>query len=278
MATARPADVIGLHFFNPAPVMKLVEVVQRSDHAGDGRGHGARVVRAARQARRWSAPTGPGFIVNALLFPYLNDAVRMLEAPLRDRRRHRRRDEGRLRLPDGPVRAARRGRAGRGAGHPAGAVPGVPRARLRARAAAGAPGHGRVPGPQEPAAASGTTSVQPYRAGEPATKRPRGRASARQSIPVAGATRRSGAGARSSRGQADGEWVVRRITGSASTKPYRCPGCDQRDPARRPRTWWPGRRDVRVASRTGGTGTRPAGRRATGADRADPAQRADRGG
>ncbi len=38
------------------------------------------VCRAARQARRSRAATGPGFIVNALLFPYLNDAVQMLEA------------------------------------------------------------------------------------------------------------------------------------------------------------------------------------------------------
>jgi 3-hydroxybutyryl-CoA dehydrogenase len=51
--TSRPQDVIGMHFFNPAAVMKLVEV---------------------------SCGDRSGFIVNALLFPYLNDAVKMLEA------------------------------------------------------------------------------------------------------------------------------------------------------------------------------------------------------
>jgi 3-hydroxybutyryl-CoA dehydrogenase len=78
-ATARPADVVGLHFFNPAPVMKLVEVVSTIATAGDVvdtaravcRGIGKYPVRCADRA---------GFIVNALLFPYLNDAVQMLEA------------------------------------------------------------------------------------------------------------------------------------------------------------------------------------------------------
>ena len=52
-----------------------------------------------------------GFIVNALLFPYLNNAVRMLENGTASRRRHRHRHEGRLQLPDGPARPARPRRA-----------------------------------------------------------------------------------------------------------------------------------------------------------------------
>ena len=79
MATKRPADVVGLHFFNPAPVMKLVEVVSTvttaqevADTAAAFAGAlGKHPVRCGDRA---------GFIVNALLFPYLNDAVRMLEA------------------------------------------------------------------------------------------------------------------------------------------------------------------------------------------------------
>ena len=60
MATQRPADVVGLHFFNPAPVLALVEVVQHDPHlAGDGRDR-ARRRRRARQDRRACAPTGPG--------------------------------------------------------------------------------------------------------------------------------------------------------------------------------------------------------------------------
>jgi 3-hydroxybutyryl-CoA dehydrogenase len=78
-ATSRPGDVVGMHFFNPAPVMKLIEVVATIATT-------AEVVATARQLAH-SVGKVPvtcgdraGFIVNALLFPYLNDAVRMLEA------------------------------------------------------------------------------------------------------------------------------------------------------------------------------------------------------
>jgi 3-hydroxybutyryl-CoA dehydrogenase len=77
--TKRPHDVVGMHFFNPAPVMKLVEVVHTVATAADVvataqdlcRGIGKHPVTCGDRA---------GFIVNALLFPYLNDAVKMLEA------------------------------------------------------------------------------------------------------------------------------------------------------------------------------------------------------
>ncbi|CAA9215169.1 MAG: 3-hydroxybutyryl-CoA dehydrogenase; 3-hydroxyacyl-CoA dehydrogenase, partial [uncultured Actinomycetospora sp.] len=68
---------------------------------------------------------------------------------LRQRRRHRLGHEERLRAADGAVRAARRRRARRVAGHRALALPGVPRARFRAGAAARAPGDRRPPGPQD---------------------------------------------------------------------------------------------------------------------------------
>ncbi|MGY1838072.1 MULTISPECIES: 3-hydroxyacyl-CoA dehydrogenase family protein [unclassified Modestobacter] len=78
-ASGRPADVVGLHFFNPAPVMKLVEVVSTIATAPDvaATGH-ALCQRLGRTAV--SCADRAGFIVNALLFPYLNDAVKMLEA------------------------------------------------------------------------------------------------------------------------------------------------------------------------------------------------------
>ena len=68
-----------MHFFNPAPIMKLVEVV--STVSTDERGHRDHpgTVREDRQGRV-SCADRAGFIVNALLFPYLNDAVKMLEA------------------------------------------------------------------------------------------------------------------------------------------------------------------------------------------------------
>jgi len=68
-----------MHFFNPAPVMELVEVVSTVSTAADV----AETVRAlCRSLGKHPVSCGDraGFIVNALLFPYLNDAVKMLEA------------------------------------------------------------------------------------------------------------------------------------------------------------------------------------------------------
>jgi 3-hydroxybutyryl-CoA dehydrogenase len=79
MATGRPADVIGLHFFNPAPVMGLVEVVRTIRTSPEALAT-ATAVCAAVGKRAVVCADRAGFVVNALLFPYLNDAVRMLEA------------------------------------------------------------------------------------------------------------------------------------------------------------------------------------------------------
>ena len=69
-----------MHFFNPAPVMKLVEVVSHGLHRRRRRRD--RPGRCAPRSARSPVSCGDraGFIVNALLFPYLNDAVKMLEA------------------------------------------------------------------------------------------------------------------------------------------------------------------------------------------------------
>lgn len=76
--TERPGDVIGMHFFNPAPIMKLVEVVTTVATADDVT---ATVVELTKKVGKHPVLCGDraGFIVNALLFPYLNDAVKMLE-------------------------------------------------------------------------------------------------------------------------------------------------------------------------------------------------------
>jgi 3-hydroxybutyryl-CoA dehydrogenase len=78
-ATSRPRDVVGMHFFNPAPVMKLVEVVSTVSTADDV---ALTVVEVCRRIGKHpvSCSDRAGFIVNALLFPYLNDAVKMVEA------------------------------------------------------------------------------------------------------------------------------------------------------------------------------------------------------
>jgi 3-hydroxybutyryl-CoA dehydrogenase len=78
-ATGRPSDVIGTHWFNPAPVMKLVEVVPTVRTSDDVVATARAVVeRTGKQAV--VCGDRAGFIVNALLFPYLNDAVKMLQS------------------------------------------------------------------------------------------------------------------------------------------------------------------------------------------------------
>jgi len=77
--TKRPQDVIGMHFFNPATIMKLVEVVSTVATDEDVT---ETVLALCDSVGKVAVRCGDraGFIVNALLFPYLNDAVKMLEA------------------------------------------------------------------------------------------------------------------------------------------------------------------------------------------------------
>ncbi|MEU3606631.1 3-hydroxybutyryl-CoA dehydrogenase [Streptomyces sp. NPDC035033] len=77
-ATGRPQDVIGMHFFNPAPAMKLVEIVRTVLTADDVH---ATVREVTAKIRKHGVDCGDraGFIVNALLFPYLNNAVKMVQ-------------------------------------------------------------------------------------------------------------------------------------------------------------------------------------------------------
>lgn len=78
MATGRPQLVCGIHFFNPAPAMALVEVV-RPITADDTTVAAATEFAAACGKDPVEVKDQAGFIVNALLFPYLNNAVRLLE-------------------------------------------------------------------------------------------------------------------------------------------------------------------------------------------------------
>ena len=78
MATKRPDLVCGIHFFNPAPAMALVEVV-RPITASDATVEAAVAFAGACGKDPVEVKDQAGFIVNALLFPYLNNAVRLLE-------------------------------------------------------------------------------------------------------------------------------------------------------------------------------------------------------
>lgn len=78
MVTDRPELVCGIHFFNPAPAMKLVEVI-RPITASDDTIAAALAFATTCGKDAVEVQDRAGFIVNALLFPYLNNAVRMWE-------------------------------------------------------------------------------------------------------------------------------------------------------------------------------------------------------
>ena len=84
MSTKRPDKVLGLHFFNPAPVMQLLEIVKTiatSDETIDtGKAFGESLGKTVVIAR-----DSPGYIVNNLLVPYLLNAIRMLDADVATR-------------------------------------------------------------------------------------------------------------------------------------------------------------------------------------------------
>ncbi|MFD5799234.1 3-hydroxybutyryl-CoA dehydrogenase, partial [Streptomyces diastatochromogenes] len=81
-ATGRPERVIGLHFFNPAPVLPLVEIVDSitTDPQVSDRTEEFIVERLGKTAIK--SPDRAGFVVNALLFPYLLSAIRMVDSGL----------------------------------------------------------------------------------------------------------------------------------------------------------------------------------------------------
>jgi 3-hydroxybutyryl-CoA dehydrogenase len=77
-ATERPQRVVGMHFFNPAPVLPLVEIVRGRESSNE----------AVDAAYAWAEQAGkqpvrcndtPGFVVNRILIPLLNDCVRVLD-------------------------------------------------------------------------------------------------------------------------------------------------------------------------------------------------------
>ena len=108
-ATSRPERVLGLHFFSPANIMRLLEVVRCARTAPDVLATGLAV---ARKLGKLPIVSGvcEGFIGNRIFSAYRREAEFMLEdgaLPQRDRR-----GDGGLRLRDGPVRGVRPRRAG----------------------------------------------------------------------------------------------------------------------------------------------------------------------
>lgn len=78
IVTERPERVVGLHFFNPAPVLQLVEVV-RTELVSDEAYERAYAFAAALGKEPVRCNDTPGFVVNRILIPLLNDCVRLID-------------------------------------------------------------------------------------------------------------------------------------------------------------------------------------------------------
>jgi 3-hydroxybutyryl-CoA dehydrogenase len=84
METGRPEKVCGVHFFNPAPMMALVEVVRALTSSDDTIAEATAFATACGK-NPVQVRDQAGFIVNALLFPYLNNAVKLFDAGVASR-------------------------------------------------------------------------------------------------------------------------------------------------------------------------------------------------
>jgi len=80
MATKRPEQVIGMHFFNPVPVLKLVELISSLLTSPETTQRVREYATDSLNKRVITSPDRAGFVVNALLIPYLLSAIRMLES------------------------------------------------------------------------------------------------------------------------------------------------------------------------------------------------------
>src|SRR5680860_445165 len=78
--SGRPGNVMGVHFFNPAPVMKLVELIPSLTTSPDTKERMTRFVSDQLGKQAIEATDRAGFVVNSLLVPYLMSAIRMFEA------------------------------------------------------------------------------------------------------------------------------------------------------------------------------------------------------
>lgn len=80
MATRRPEQVIGMHFFNPVPVLRLVELISSLLTSPATEARARAYATDSLNKRVITSPDRAGFVVNALLIPYLLSAIRMLES------------------------------------------------------------------------------------------------------------------------------------------------------------------------------------------------------
>lgn len=80
MATKRPGQVVGIHFFNPVPILRLVEIVPSLLTAADTVARASGFADQVLHKRVIRCQDRAGFVVNALLVPYILSAIRMMES------------------------------------------------------------------------------------------------------------------------------------------------------------------------------------------------------
>jgi 3-hydroxybutyryl-CoA dehydrogenase len=102
MVTGRPERVCGIHFFNPAPAMSLVELVPALT-TSEATVADARAFVEACGKTAVTVKDQAGFVVNALLFPYLNNAVRLVDAGVATREDIDAAMKGGCNFPMGPL-------------------------------------------------------------------------------------------------------------------------------------------------------------------------------
>jgi 3-hydroxybutyryl-CoA dehydrogenase len=85
VATSRPDRVLGIHFFNPAPVQRLVELIPALTTGSDTLKRAEHLVTEVLGKHPIRAQDRSGFVVNALLVPYLLSAIRMYESGIATR-------------------------------------------------------------------------------------------------------------------------------------------------------------------------------------------------
>ena len=147
--TSQPHKVIGLHFFNPVPVLPLVEIVHSIMTADETAARAREFAEQTLGKECIDSQDRAGFVVNALLIPYLLSAIRMYESGFASREDI---DRGMVlgcAHPMGPLRLSRSHRARHAAGRERVAARGVPRSRVGVAGAAEPDGRGRPAGSQE---------------------------------------------------------------------------------------------------------------------------------
>ena len=109
--------VVGMHFFNPAPVMKLVEVIAGDEHQAGDRSAEIKDISAEIGKTPVQVKEAAGFVVNRILIPMINEAVGIYAEGVASCRGHRYRHEAGRQPSDGPAVPGRSDRPGCMLGH-----------------------------------------------------------------------------------------------------------------------------------------------------------------